>query len=602
MTDVKTKIRQVRNALRKEDRRNLYAVASFLPATTCERLGLSVPVPVYSQDPFVASGDAGPTTREQKVRWEPGLGDGPTGANLTVVDFDTQTGRRNPPVQWSEKKFCFLRPDGEPAVVDEQPDNPWGRQLNAWATTQGILDFFTDSRVLGRPLSWGFAGNRLTLLPHAGFQNNAFYDRGSRSLKLYYFGDEDRPSYTSLSHDILAHETGHAVLDGIRPYFLEHSSRDTAAFHETVGDLTAILAAFRNGRDEAVPSDALTLEPSGFADWVGGVAEEFGRKTEDRPFLRNAADRLCLGDLKPEDGHHRASGVLTGAVFELLTYLAARYLTPERQAERKRKATVRQALWWAADRMGGLAFQPLDLLPPADVRSIDYVRAILRNLEITDPEDRWNDRELVREVFHRRGLCSRDVATCDPRTCELAPLPAPRPTHFHAIDRLSRSPAAAYRFLHDNRDDFGIPADEDFEIVGLYDAEKYGPAVRRLPRQIVVQYLWRERVKLEGARFGPFDGKKTNLLCGGTVVFDENGNLLSWAHKPGRDSEEGTERRRELLDYLAHQVEAQRLSDPHQPGAAALTDTTSPVSTLTDETGALRFETAPHLCTGGPGG
>jgi len=594
MTEIESKIRRVRSALRKEDLQNLYAVAEQLPTATEERVGLRVSVPVYSQDPFVASRDTGPTIRTQLVRWEPGFADGPNSANLTVVDFDTDTGQSNPPVRWSQEHFCFLRPDDAPAAVDDDPANPWGRQLNAWGTAQGILDFFTDPGVLGRPLGWGFAGNRLTIFPHAGRRNNAFYDRRSKSLRLYYFGDADRPSYTSLSHDIVAHETGHAVLDGIRPGFLEHTSRETAAFHETVADLTAILTAFRHSRNDAVASDAPTLEPSDFADWVGGVAAEFGRKTRDRPFLRNAADPLRLGDLRPEDDHHRASGVLTGAIFELLTYLAAQYLSPERQAERKTRATVRKALWWAAERIGRMAFQPLDLLPPADVRSLDYARAVLRNLEITDPEDRHAYRDLVRDVFHRRGLCDRDGETCDPRSCALTPPPPPRPTHFHPIDRLSRSPAAAYRFLHDNRDDFEIPADQDLEIVGLYEAAKYGPAARRLPRQVVVEYLWRERMKLEGARFGSLDGERTSLPCGGTVVFDENGNLLSWFHKPGLGSAEGEARRGELLDYLASQIEAQNVQGSE--AAAALGGEGSPVSAQTDSSGALRFETAPHLC------
>jgi len=596
MPDVESKIRQVRTALRKKDLKNLYAVADFLPATTEARVGLRVPVPVLSQDPFVAASEGGPAVRTQLVRWEPGFTPGPTSANLTVVDFDTDTGRLNEPVRWDQKRFCFVRPDDQPVEVDDDPKNPWGRQLNAWATVQGVLDYFTDSRILGRPLGWGFAGNRLTLLPHAGRQDNAFYDRRSKQLKLYYFGDDDRPSYTSLSHDILAHETGHAVLDGIRPEYLAHTSRDTAAFHETVADLTAILVAFRHSRDDAVASDAKTLAPEDFASWVGGVAAEFGRKAKDRPFLRNAAEPLRLAELRPEDGHHRASQVLTSALFEILTRLAAQYLTPERQAERKEPATVREALWWAADRIGRMAFQPLDLLPPADVRSLDYARAVLRNLEITDPEDPNGYRDLVRDVFHRRGLCDRDGETCDPRTCALAPFPPPRPSHFHAVERLSRSPAAAYRFLHDNRDDFEIPADRDFEVVGLYEAAKYGPAVRRLPRQIVVEYLWREKVKLEGARFDALSGETTTLPCGGTVVFDENGNLLSWFHKPGGGSEAGETRRRELLDYLAHLIETQQLGAP--AGTAGLAGPDAAVTARTDASGALRLETAPQLCVG----
>jgi hypothetical protein len=36
------------------------------------------------------------------------------------------------------------------------------------------------------------------------------------------------------------------VLDGVRPYYIEAISPETAAFHEFIGDLTAILISFRN--------------------------------------------------------------------------------------------------------------------------------------------------------------------------------------------------------------------------------------------------------------------------------------------------------------------------------------------------------------------
>ena len=36
------------------------------------------------------------------------------------------------------------------------------------------------------------------------------------------------------------------MLDGLRPYYYESVGAQTAAFHEFIGDLTAILMAFRN--------------------------------------------------------------------------------------------------------------------------------------------------------------------------------------------------------------------------------------------------------------------------------------------------------------------------------------------------------------------
>ena len=57
---------------------------------------------------------------------------------------------------------------------------------------------------------------------------NAFYSRASKSIQFYYFYKDGKRVNTCLSHDIIAHETGHAILDGLRPYFLEDSSIRTA--------------------------------------------------------------------------------------------------------------------------------------------------------------------------------------------------------------------------------------------------------------------------------------------------------------------------------------------------------------------------------------
>jgi len=42
---------------------------------------------------------------------------------------------------------------------------------------------------------WAFEGNRLIVVPHAGYGENAYYDRGSMSLQFYWFDDEGERIY-----------------------------------------------------------------------------------------------------------------------------------------------------------------------------------------------------------------------------------------------------------------------------------------------------------------------------------------------------------------------------------------------------------------------
>jgi hypothetical protein len=50
--------------------------------------------------------------------------------------------------------------------------------------------------------------------------------------------------FTCLSHDIIAHETTHALLDGVHPRFNEPVNEDVLAFHEAFADIVALFQHF----------------------------------------------------------------------------------------------------------------------------------------------------------------------------------------------------------------------------------------------------------------------------------------------------------------------------------------------------------------------
>jgi hypothetical protein len=271
---------------------------------------------------------------------------------------------------------------------------------------------------------------------------------------------------------------------------------------------------------------------------------------------------MTIDEISP----HYVSQVLTGAIFDLWCGFAKGYV-------RDRKHTVSHSLWSASGLTERLAIQPLDLLPPVDVTFRDYARAVCRSQEISEPTDPQNHLALMVDIFRRRKIFSAaDARTYRERRHLFDSLSL---SVEHSIEDIARSRASAYRFLDDNRKDLLIPANRDFFIADLYDAKKIGARAEPLPRQIVLQYVWREEVALEGSRFEHFAGRMTTMLCGGTLVFDEDGRVISWARKPGalpyggrrggdnvqwRDNLDwGSARRRSFLDNVATHIAMGRI-------------------------------------------
>jgi hypothetical protein len=677
---------------------NLYEVYPFLDKETRARLGLMMKIPVFIQDPLVALEDPLLGVQEIEVRLENGLGDGPTSSRLAVVDFNADTQVLNDPVSWDRGVGWFREPQAGGWLPDAPPDtseikNPskyetqyrtfienaihdeYFHQLNVWGVVQRVLEFYEDIKALGRPIPWGFDGNRLLIVPHAGYGENAYYDQRSKSLQFYYFGDVVKPGYTCLSHDIIAHETGHAVLDGIRPLYNQFSSVQTSAFHEFIGDLTAIMLALFNNDIRHYVSQAPDLQG---ADVLANLAEEFGRKVEGRPYLRSARNQLTLEDVRSSVSPHLVSQVLTGAMFEILIGITQKHLdknVPEAPAaaaepnpggavntaaeapetpgapaapgqpapvKSPRKVTPAQALWWAAERFRMVALQPLDLCPPCDIQFLDYARAVLRNNVLIDPVDEQGYRGLMLDVFHQRKLCSHAYQPGEdlPEDCLFYNILQPLDLSFvnHDIGRVSRSRTAAYYFLSDNRKQLRIPLHQDVVVCDLYDNNKLGAAAERLPREVVLEYTWKEKVMLtpdanEPLVFGSLLGKTIDLYCGGTLVFDDRGNLLSWLRKPGTehitndrakalrqqydqwqaepleekrkkikltkqelgeldDYEEGVQRKKALKGHVAETVR-RGLVDELQAADAQL-EGMKPVAAIKDG-GSVRLETRPHL-------
>jgi len=577
------------------ERLGVYAARRFISHTVEEKLNLRIPVDVYFQDPLVALENPELAFDANcLVPWEPGLADGPTSARFAVVDYDAHTETLAAPARWDRDNDRFLDPDGAPLNRNNTKPLQF-HQVNVWAILQRALDFFEGGPGLGRRIPWRFDGNRLIVVPHAGPGENAYYDRKSKSLQFYYFNRGAERIYTCLSTDIVHHEFGHAVLDGIRPHYMESVLPETAAFHEFMGDLTAILISLRNTafRQRLIEETKGDLSKE---STLSRVAEQFGKNVQDRPYLRSARNDRKMKDVATGQRPHYMSEALTGAMFDILIRLSKYYV-----AERER--TVPQAFWNTIQRMQYMAIQPLDLLAPVDITFSDYAQAVLRAEEIANPTDPDKYRRMMADIFIDRGILDASYR---------AQLDKPRQVFerldldvFHDVDVLAGSRPDAYRFLDDNRRKLFIPWNVDVTISDLSSAQKLTREARRLPQQVILQYVWREDVLLEGPQFERFEGQTTSLLCGGTLAMNENGEILQWARKPGalpsgqsdesrEEQARGVERRNAFLQAVARRIRAGRIG--HEIGGEkGLVPTAIPPITSRIANGGVVFELSPHF-------
>src|SRR5262249_4628007 len=127
--------------------------------------------------------------------------------------------------------------------------------------------------------------------PHAFSDANAFYSEKDHALLLGYFpsSDGERTIFTCLSHDVIVHETTHALVDGLRTRYTDPSSPDQAAVHEAFADVVALLSIFslpeiaellidrfETGDDQMIAAKA--IQPDALREAFGGLAREVGQE------------------------------------------------------------------------------------------------------------------------------------------------------------------------------------------------------------------------------------------------------------------------------------------------------------------------------------
>ncbi|QUS39635.1 hypothetical protein RPMA_12895 [Tardiphaga alba] len=398
---------------------------------------------VYAFDPQTAStlGSVGYAYATISLPWEEAWEEpvtvGPVNDYLEVIDIDPASRQFYEGVDLNEP--YLLAQDG----LTPSEGNPQFHQQMVFAVAMKVIRMF--ERALGRKVLWAPQKNKasgkrrrgkydpvekLRIYPHAMREANAYYSMTKCALLFGYFRSAHASAganwiFTALSHDIVAHETTHAILDGLHRRYAESTSIDSIAFHEAFSDIVALFSHFT--LTEAV--FAHIQERGGSLDQaslLSGLASQFAAGTSGRDSLRQYVGSRPDPDLlaRTTECHDRGA-ILVAAVFDaFLTIYSKRTEDLLRiggvtrgdgkrlnsdLAGRLTKEAVR-----TADQVLRMCIRALDYLPPVDVRFGEFLRGIITADNDLVPNDPMNYRLAFAEAFRRRGILVDDCLSMSP--------------------------------------------------------------------------------------------------------------------------------------------------------------------------------------------
>jgi hypothetical protein len=399
----------------------------------------------YAGDPSLSAtfDTAGTNEVTLEVRWE-SLEPGPVG-EYVAVDATDATGKSYDSVDLNDPRL-LARDGWAPSVGNAQ-----FHQQMVYAVVMKTIEQF--ERALGRPVLWrprpnpqgpnnddGFV-RRLVVRPHALQQPNAYYSPEKVALEFGYF--EATPDtvevqvpgsrvYTCLSHDIVVHETTHAVLDGMHRRYNEPTNPDVLAFHEAFADIVALMQHFTM-RDVLRDQIARTRGDLGDQSRLGSLAVEFGHAVGRRGALRDAIGRVEDGrwvrnepdpnELRGVHSPHSRGAVLVAAVFDAFLAIYRRRTAdllrihtggtgelPKGAIHPDLAARLAGEAAKSAQHVLGICIRALDYLPPVDVTFFEYLRALITADYDLVPDDPYNYRVAFVEAFRRRGIYPTNLA------------------------------------------------------------------------------------------------------------------------------------------------------------------------------------------------
>jgi hypothetical protein len=532
---------------------------------------------VIAQDPSVKLGGRILTTRVEVPAED--LQPGPWGCRVQVIDYDASTGTLLRPLEYKAGRDGMLVDPYESASDATLMSDPRFHAQNVYAIVMRTLARFEFA--LGRRVAWSFSGHQIKVAPHAFADANAFYSNRDEGLFFGYFPGREGIVFSCLSHDVVAHETAHAILDGLRERYTDPSSPDQAGFHEGFADVVALLSVFalpdvvkavidrRAEGAERAPHATLIaardIEPDRLREsTLAGLAEQMGQEMADvrGAALRQSAKLTASPRYKDEEEFlepHRRGEILVAAMMNaFITVWSARLkaIGPIERGYYDRARVVEEGAA-AADYLLTMAIRALDYSMPVHMEFRDYISALVTaDREIRPDDSKYQFRKYLRESFKAYGFepSSKEGGAepgiwLNPEEQQEWKKRQKREggarwvtqqfTHDHShFESLTRDPEEVFRFIWQNRQALELVDNVYTRVISVRPCLRIGPDGFFL-RETVAEYIQildleaREvaKARIEIPSGMPGDTPVT-LYGGATLVFDEFGRVKFSINNP----------------------------------------------------------------------
>ena len=355
--------------------------------------------------------------------WEddPGSADQPTGGRLVQ--------RPAPKLSQAPLPTSITNPRRAPAAKIYAPGTP---EFRYWVAADALRRGSDYWGALLSGVSWE-VGARLPVDLDHGVDLNAYYDRVG--LRFFHGTAGGRTLYSGESPDVVCHELGHAILDSIKPQLWDAASIEVAAFHESFGDMSAILTALQlpSLRQTVLTETGGVLYRSSrlsrLAEQLGWAIRQDYPTAIDRDCLRNAVNSFFYRDpdTLPSSGPaatlssepHSFSRVFTAGFFEALAgMLKAR---PARDAAN---------LLQVGQDMGRIL---VSAIRRAAVVPTFYSQVAANMLQLADAQFKGY-RQALKSAFVRHGIVSPAAAAAIPASVAHARVASVQPRRLPTVE------------------------------------------------------------------------------------------------------------------------------------------------------------------------